>query len=83
MNEVVIEDTALVAFLMLRGHKVMPIRKVEDPNRIAFSVAGDIKLDMDLYNKNYEVGIQDYVKSLKMVRSMMFNAKSVSYSPRM
>jgi hypothetical protein len=77
-----LEDTSLVAFLMLRGHKVTPLRSkeptVEEPQvRIAFEVHGDIAEDTDDYYDNVFVGISDYVKCLKSVRSSMFNMKRI------
>jgi hypothetical protein len=78
----VLEDTALVAFLSLQGHRVVPIRSKEptpeEPQvRIAFEVYGSINADIEAYHNNAMIGISEYVRHLKQVRSSMFNLKAI------
>ena len=78
----VLEDTSLVAFLQLQGHKVIPLLSKEptpeEPQvRISFEVEGDITKSTEAYYNNTLVGISDYVKCLKAVRSSMFNMKKI------
>lgn len=70
-----IEDTSITAYLLMKGHKFMPIRK--SGGRISFRFTGDITADLeDIYN-NKTVGILDYIKSLKTVRSSIFTLKAI------
>jgi hypothetical protein len=69
------EDTNIVAFLIMRGHKIKPWR-CTDGMRVAFDIEGDVSTDLEMYYSNVQVGIQDFVKNLKMVKSCIANMKS-------
>ncbi len=76
-----LEDVSLVAFLMLKGHGIKEWRNVEDPTRISFDIEGspaDIEADIQNYNDNEQVGIQDYVRCYKTVKSRMYNFKNLN-----
>jgi hypothetical protein len=75
-----LEDTALIAYMMLKGHQIKPWRSSEDPVRVSFDIEGDsdkIEYDMQNFYNNNQVGIQDYVKCLKQVKSIMYNMKKL------
>ena len=84
-NEMIttLEDTSLVAFLSLQGHKVVPLRSKapvpeEAQPRIVFDIYGDIEADVKAYQSNAMVGIADFVRHLKQVRSSMFTLKKLN-----
>ena len=69
------EDATIVSFLALRGHAVTPIRK---PNgRVIFEVQGDLARDVEAFYQNEKVGVIDYIRILKMVRSSIFNLRAM------
>jgi hypothetical protein len=75
-----LEDTSLIAFLLYKGHKIHPWRDSTERNHVVFDVIGDsqaIEIDMDKYYNNEQVGIQDYVRCLKEVKSQMYNLKKI------
>jgi hypothetical protein len=75
-----LEDTSLVAFMVYKGHKINLWRCVEDPKRVSFDIEGDsekIESDMQQFYNNEMVGIQDYTRCLKDVKSRMYNFKKI------
>lgn len=75
-----LEDNSLIAFMLYKGHKINAWRCCEDPIRIAFDIEGDsgkIEKDMQAYFDNEAVGIQDYVKCFKEVKSRQYSLKKV------
>jgi hypothetical protein len=75
-----LEDTMLIAFLLLKGHKIKEWRRSDEPDRVSFDVEGNedsIVADMNKYYNNEVVGIQDFVKCLKEVKSRMYNMKKI------
>lgn len=69
------EDATVVAFLALRGHTITPLR---NPNgRIIFEVEGDIARDVEAFYTNQPVGIMEYVRTLKGIKSQIFTLKSM------
>jgi hypothetical protein len=75
-----LEDTSLVAFLLLKGYKIKPWRDTQDSDHVSFDIEGEadrIEQDMQKYYSNEQVGIQDYIKCLKEVKSQMYNLKKV------
>ena len=75
-----LEDTSLVAFMVLKGHKIKIWRCVEEPYRVSFDIEGSpdqIEVDMKKYYDNESVGIQDFVRCLKEVKSQMYNFKKI------
>ncbi|MBT9167561.1 MAG: hypothetical protein DDT22_00946 [candidate division WS2 bacterium] len=74
MEKQIFEDTSIVAFLSLKGFKITPQKL--DNGRIIFSVEGEniTQALQDLYN-NEKVGVLDFIKSIKGVRSFIFAFK--------
>ena len=78
----VIEDANIVSFLMLKGFVAIPfLRNPNNPNessRVAWDVQGEVEAEIRNYYQNELVGIHDFVKVLKEVRSQMYNVKQIS-----
>lgn len=70
------DDTMIVAYLMLRGHRVTP-RKDPKTDRIKFDIHGDVTLDIRDYYDNAGVGVQEYARCLKEVRNQIYNFKAI------
>jgi hypothetical protein len=68
------EDSLIVAFLALQGHKITPYKK---NGRVVFEVVGDIAQDVEAFYQNEKVGVLDYSAMVKSVRSSIFNLKAV------
>ena len=69
------EDATIVAFCALRCHTATPMR---DPNgRIVFEVEGDIARSVEAFYTNQQIGIMDYVRIFKMIKSQIFTLKSM------
>lgn len=80
VNSTALEDTSLVAFMLYKGHKIKEWRSTDNPARVCFDVEGDLESitkDMQNYYNNEQVGIQDYVRCLKEVKSRMYNMKKI------
>jgi hypothetical protein len=77
-----LEDTSLVAFMLLQGHKLKEYRCQEDPFRVSFDILGDekqIAADMELYyDKEEMVSITEFVKCLREVKSRLYNFKKLN-----
>jgi len=76
-----LEDTMLVAYMVLKGHKIKPWRDKESPDHITFDIEGDvakIEADMQTYYANEQVGIADFVRCFKSVKSQMYAMKKVT-----
>ncbi len=76
------EDSQLVAFLKLKGHGLTAYISRDDPDdpRVGFEIKGgedQIEADMQAYYSNEQVGIQDYVRCLKDVKSQMYNTRKL------
>jgi hypothetical protein len=72
-----LSDTVLVAFLALKGHRVKAWINRED-GRVVFEILGDenqLNESMDSFYANEQVGIQDFNRKLKDVKSQMYNMK--------
>lgn len=77
-----LEDTMLIAYLRVRGHTAIPWICREDRNdvRVAFDIMGDkkdIEESMQAYHGNDPVGVQDYVRSLREVKSAIYDMKKI------
>ncbi|MGO9138357.1 MAG: hypothetical protein ACLP9S_18585 [Syntrophales bacterium] len=69
-----IEDVTLAAFLQQRGRSITPRRK---PNgRVVFEARGDITADIQALYSNQQVGILDFIRILKSLRSSIFALKT-------
>jgi len=72
----VLESPDLVAFISLfKKINPRPFKRKTD-NRIVFEFDDDVSEAVDAFYKNVSVNIVDYCKTLKMIRSMIFNVKA-------
>jgi len=83
-DSTVIEDANVVAFLAMKGYTAIPYIKHEakegQSSRVAWDVQGDpeaIELEIKMFWANERVGIRDYIRILKDVRSNMYGIKQV------
>jgi len=74
MEQQTLEDTALVAYLALKGYSFKPIRRPD--GRIIFEVEGDFTNDLQALYSNPLVPILDYIKWIKTIRGSIFSLKS-------
>jgi hypothetical protein len=75
-----LEDTMLVAFMVLKGHKIKLWRDATNPDHVSFDILGspdEIEASMKEYYENKEVGVADFVRCLKDVKSQMYNMKKI------
>jgi hypothetical protein len=77
-----LEDTMLIAYLRVRGHTAIPWISRNDSSdvRVAFDIMGDkkdIEESMQAYHGNEPVGVQDYVRSLREVKSAIYDMKKI------
>ncbi len=74
MAKLVLDDATVVSFLSLRKFKVTPQRQQE--GRVDFLVEGEgiNEALQDLYG-NAPVGVLDYIKTFKALRSSIFALK--------
>ena len=77
-----LEDTMLVAYLQLMGHTAIPWISRDDPSdpRISFDIMGDqeeIRRNTQAFYNNASVGVQDFCRQLREVKSAMYNMKKV------
>jgi len=74
LPETQISDTSLVAFLALKGHQVKPWVNRES-GQVEFTVRGNLQTDEEAFYNNESVGIQDFCRKLKEIKSAMYNLK--------
>jgi len=77
-----LEDTMLVAFLKLKGLIAIPwiSRDDKDDPRVSFDIQGDaeeIERYMFEFYNNSTVGVQDFCRQLRDVKSTLYNMKKV------
>jgi hypothetical protein len=77
-----LEDTSLVAFLKLKGHHTVPWISRDDPDdvRVAFEIEGEsaeIEKSIQAFYDNEQVGIQDFCRNLREVKSAMYNMRKI------
>ncbi len=77
-----LEDTSLVAFLKLKGHIAIPWISRDDPQdiRVSFDIQGNeqqIEADIQAFYQNEKVGIQDFCRCLKDIKSSMYNLRRI------
>ncbi|HBR21984.1 MAG TPA: hypothetical protein DD713_05370 [Nitrospiraceae bacterium] len=70
-----IEDVTIAAFLFLKGHEVTPYRRTD--GHVVFEVSDNITRDVEALYANEKVGVLDYIKILKSLRSSIFALKSL------
>jgi hypothetical protein len=73
---VILESPDLVAFITLRSKQNPRPFKRQTDGRVCFEFVEDVKDAVQDFYKNVPIGISDYCKTLKMIRSMIFNVKS-------
>ena len=82
-----IEDANIVAFLVLKGFICIPFIQTEKSEkggdkggsaRVAWDVEGEVAPVIHKFYENENVGVHDYVRVLKDVRSQMYNCKSMA-----
>jgi hypothetical protein len=73
-----LEDTAFVAYMAYRGHK-LKLWYCKEKDVVSFDIEGEQdKIEKDLkgfYNPDEWVEIQEYVKCLKSVKGQMYSFK--------
>lgn len=81
-KETVLEDWSIIAFCSLPEIqkkyqlKITPFKQTN--GRIAFRVRGDVESAIaDIYT-NKKVGINDYIKSLRSVRNVIFTLRTLN-----
>lgn len=84
VNNSIVVDANICAWLVLKGFIAIPFIKSESSENQSSRVAWDIQGDEDAIDKevknyygNQKVGILDYVKVLKDIRSEMYGIKAV------
>ena len=89
MNEKVkdtvpIDDANIVAYLVMKGYVAIPYIKSEasenQSSRVAWDVQGDqdaIESEIKMFWSNERIGIRDYIRVLKDIRSDMYNIKNM------
>ena len=80
----VIEDAMIVAYLVMKNYLAIPYIKSEatsnQGSRVAWDVQGDqnaIENEIKMFWANEKVGIRDYARVLKDIRSNMYTLKSM------
>ncbi|OGW37448.1 MAG: hypothetical protein A2Y97_00050 [Nitrospirae bacterium RBG_13_39_12] len=75
MGKHTFEDTSIVAFLSLKNYKVTPQRTYD--GKVVFIVEGkDINRALQELYGNSQVGVLDFIKTLKALRSSIFALKA-------
>ena len=74
MEQQMLEDTAIVAYLAIKGYQFKPIKRPD--GRIIFQIEGDFTKDLQGLYSNPSVPILDYIKWLKTVRGSIFSLKA-------
>jgi hypothetical protein len=82
-----LEDAQLVAFMKLKGYIAIPWISRDDPSdpRVSFDIQGDsdkIESDMQGFYNNELVGIQDFTRAYKEVKSLMYSLKRIGVGRR-
>lgn len=87
MSEVsnsIVVDANVAAYLVMKGFLAIPFIKTkssaDQSSRVAWDIQGDedaIDKEVKKYYGNERVGILDYVRVLKDIRSEMYGIKSV------
>lgn len=74
MEKMVLDDAAVVAFLSLKKLKITPQTKPD--GRVGFLVEGkNIKEALQELYANAPIGVLDYIKTFKALRSSIFALK--------
>lgn len=83
-DTVPINDANIVAYLVMKGYIAIPYIKAEatdnQSSRVSWDVQGDpdaINAEVKMFWENERVGIRDYVRTLKDIRSTMYTIKSM------
>jgi hypothetical protein len=83
-DTVPIDDANIVAYLVMKGYIAIPYIKTEatesQSSRVSWDVQGDtdaINTEVKMFWANERVGIRDYVRILKDIRSTMYTVKNM------
>jgi hypothetical protein len=76
----VLEDANVVAYLIMKGHIAIPfISHISDHTaRVSWDIQGDVEDTLRGYYSNESVGVRDFVRILKDVRSEMYSTKTMA-----
>jgi len=75
-----VEDVNLVAFLVVKGYTLIPYIKSHkdgEARRVAWDVQGDADSEIKRFYANELIGVRDFARALKDVRSDMYNVKNI------
>jgi hypothetical protein len=77
-----VEDANIVAFLAMMGYIAIPYicskARPGQGSRIAWDIDADVSDTIKKYYHNEKVGVKDFVRSLKEVRTEMYNVKQMN-----
>jgi len=83
-DTVPIDDANMIAYLELKGYTAIPYIKTEASENYGSRVSWDVIGNVDQINEeigrfwaNETVGVRDFVRILKDVRSNMYNLKNM------
>jgi len=84
INNSIVVDANVAAYLVMKGFMAIPFiqtkSSADQSSRVAWDIQGDersIDAEMKKYYGNERIGIMDYVRVLKEIRSEMYTIKSV------
>lgn len=66
-NYVTMEDHRLVAWLMLKGHRIVPRPKDGYPGRVCFDCYGDVDASLQEFYDDALVSVQAYARAINNV----------------
>ncbi len=66
----IFEDSIIAGVLHAKGHSVKPLK--QSNNKVVFYVAGDIEKSIKEIYDNCQIGALDIMRSIKLIRSMVF-----------
>ena len=67
------EDSIIVGIFHAKGHTVIPT--VNPDNKVNFKVFGDVEKSIEGIYSNCPIGSLDVMRSIKLIRSMIFNLR--------
>ena len=77
-----VEDANIVAFLVMKGYTAIPYIIAEarpgQSSRVAWDIDADVKDAIKAFYENERIGVRDFVRALKEIRSGMYNMKQMN-----